>query len=140
MGIGGEVWRDFCAHRTPSNRGAAWSKYAFLSNAEGEFLLDIDFDLEDFDVDALRAATIKTLSESRDIADCSELIERLELQGLTSRSFLLICWHPYCADAINYKRSATNAFVLSNETAIEASENSLGNVRSIKRRIEAVAL
>lgn len=35
----------------------------FLRNAAGEFLLDVDFDLEDFDVDALRAATIKTLND-----------------------------------------------------------------------------
>lgn len=53
----------------------------FLRNAAGEFLLDIDFEMEDFDAEALRAATIRTLAQSRDIADCDELIERLELDG-----------------------------------------------------------
>ena len=60
----------------------------FLRNAVGEFLLDVDFDLEDFDVDALRAATIKTLKDSRDIAGCDELIERLELQGFDLEELL----------------------------------------------------
>ncbi len=53
----------------------------FLRNATSEFLLDVDFELEDFDVDALRAATLKSLKESRDIAACDELIERLEREG-----------------------------------------------------------
>ena len=52
-----------------------------MRNAAGEFLLDDDFELEDYDVDALRAASVKTLLESSDIADCNDLIERLELQG-----------------------------------------------------------
>lgn len=54
----------------------------FLRNTAGEFLLDTDLDLEDFDLDGLRAASIKLLTESHDIAACGELIERLELQGL----------------------------------------------------------
>ena len=53
----------------------------FLRNTAGEFLLDEDFDLADFDLDALRAASIKSLTESHDIAGCDELIERLEMQG-----------------------------------------------------------
>lgn len=57
------------------------SSNSFMKNAAGEFMLDADADLEDFDLDALRAASIKLLTESRDIAACDELIERLELQG-----------------------------------------------------------
>ena len=53
----------------------------FLRNAAGEFLLDVDFDLENFDVGTLRAASIKSLSESHDIAGCDQLIDRLEQQG-----------------------------------------------------------
>jgi hypothetical protein len=53
----------------------------FLRNNAGEFLLDESVDLEDFDLEALRAASIKLLAESRDIVPCEELIERLETQG-----------------------------------------------------------
>jgi hypothetical protein len=53
----------------------------FLRNNAGEFLLDESVDLGDFDLEALRAASIKSLSESHDIAACDELIERLEVQG-----------------------------------------------------------
>ena len=53
----------------------------FIRNAAGDFILDEDLDLEDFDAESLRAASVKSLSESRDIANCDELIERLEAQG-----------------------------------------------------------
>lgn len=53
----------------------------FLRNAAGEFMLDMDFDLADFDLEALRTASVKMLAESRDIAACDELIDRLEMQG-----------------------------------------------------------
>ena len=41
----------------------------------------MDFDLADFDLEALRTASVKMLAESRDIAACDELIDRLEMQG-----------------------------------------------------------
>jgi hypothetical protein len=53
----------------------------FLQNNAGEFLLDESADLGDFDPEALCAACIKSLSESRNFATCDELIERLEVQG-----------------------------------------------------------
>jgi hypothetical protein len=53
----------------------------FLQNNAGEFLLDESVDLGDFDPEALRGASVKSLSESHDIAGCDELIDRLEVQG-----------------------------------------------------------
>ena len=54
----------------------------FLRNAAGEFVLDEELDLQEFDVDGLRSASVKALLESRDVAATSELLERLERQGL----------------------------------------------------------
>lgn len=53
----------------------------FIRNAAGDFIFDEDLDWEDFDAEALRAASVKSLSESRDVANCEELIDRLEAQG-----------------------------------------------------------
>jgi hypothetical protein len=53
----------------------------FLRNAAGQFLLDEDFNTEAFDPEALRAAAVKSLVDSKDIAGCDELLERLEAQG-----------------------------------------------------------
>jgi hypothetical protein len=53
----------------------------FLRNAADQFLLDEDFNTEAFDADALRAAAVKSLADSKDIAGCDELLERLEAQG-----------------------------------------------------------
>ncbi len=54
----------------------------FLRNTTGAFFLDADPDLEEFDLDALRAASVKALAESREILSCDDLLDRLELQGL----------------------------------------------------------
>jgi len=54
----------------------------FLRNTTGAFFLDADLDLEEFDLDALRAASVKALAESREILSCDDLLDRLELQGL----------------------------------------------------------
>jgi hypothetical protein len=53
----------------------------FLRDSAGMFFLDEDFNNEDFDPEAIRAAVTKSLAESMDIAGCDELIERLELLG-----------------------------------------------------------
>jgi hypothetical protein len=53
----------------------------FLRDSAGQFFLDEDFNNEDFDPDAIRAAATKSLAESMDIVGCDELIERLELIG-----------------------------------------------------------
>jgi hypothetical protein len=53
----------------------------FLRNTAGAFFLDADLDLEDFDLDALRAASAKALTESSEILSCEDLLDRLELQG-----------------------------------------------------------
>lgn len=53
----------------------------FLRNAAGEFLLDTQVDLQEYDVNALCSATINSLVESADIVASDELIERLEQQG-----------------------------------------------------------
>ncbi len=53
----------------------------FLQNPAGEFLLDSQVDLEDFDVEAIRFTTIRSLAESADVVSASDLIERLEEQG-----------------------------------------------------------
>ena len=53
----------------------------FLGNAEGAFFLDADFDLAEFDVDAIRASAAKLMREEREILGSDDLLERLELQG-----------------------------------------------------------
>ncbi len=53
----------------------------FLRNTAGAFFLDADLDREDFDLDALRAATVKALAESHEILSCDDLLDRLELMG-----------------------------------------------------------
>ena len=53
----------------------------FLRNAAGEFLLDTHVDLAQYDVEAIRAAVIKSLTESADVVASDELIERLAEQG-----------------------------------------------------------
>lgn len=53
----------------------------FVRDSAGLFVLDEDFDNEEFDPDAIRTAVTKSLSESMDIAGCDELLERLELLG-----------------------------------------------------------
>lgn len=53
----------------------------FLRDSAGQFFLDEDFNNEDFNPQAIRAAVTNSLIESMDIAGCDELIERLELSG-----------------------------------------------------------
>jgi hypothetical protein len=53
----------------------------FLRNAAGEFLLDAELDLEQYDVEALRDAVHSSLAQSADVVACSDLIERLGQQG-----------------------------------------------------------
>jgi hypothetical protein len=60
----------------------------FLRNAEGAFFLDADFDLAEFDVDAIRAAAAKLMREEREILSSDDLLVRLEsqdfdLEGMT---------------------------------------------------------
>lgn len=53
----------------------------FLRDSAGQFFLHEDFNNENFNPEAIRAAVTKSLIESMDIAGCDELIERLELSG-----------------------------------------------------------
>ncbi len=53
----------------------------FLRDSAGQFFLDEDFNNEDFNPEAIRAAVTNSLIESMDVAGCDELIERLELSG-----------------------------------------------------------
>ena len=54
----------------------------FVRNAAGAFALDEDTTLTDFDLDALHAAAMKLLVESREIVGCDDLLDRLENQEI----------------------------------------------------------
>ena len=54
----------------------------FVRNAAGEFALDEQITLDDFDLDALRIAVMKLLAESGEIVGCDDLLDRLESEGI----------------------------------------------------------
>jgi len=54
----------------------------FVRNAAGEFALEEQITLADFDLDALRNAVMKLLAESGEIVGCDDLLDRLESEGI----------------------------------------------------------
>ena len=54
----------------------------FVRNAAGEFALDEQITLADFDLDALRNAAMKLLAESGEIVCCDDLLDRLESEEI----------------------------------------------------------